>query len=175
MTKPTAPLALVVMGVSGSGKSSVGKALAAATGYDFVDADDLHPAANVAKMRGGTPLTDEDRWPWLAAVTGAIEERLARGDGIVIPCSALKRVYRDRLRGAGPGVRFVHLDGSEELIGSRLARRAGHFFDRRLLASQFATLEVPHPEVEPDVLSVDAAVSVATVVARVTAALGLPG
>ena len=151
-----APLALVVMGVSGSGKSSIGKAL-----------------ANVEKMRGGTPLTDEDRWPWLAAVARAMEERLTKGAGIVVACSALKRVYRDRLRSVGPSVRFVHLHGSEALIGARLVRRADHFFDPRLLASQFATLEVPDPASEPDVLIVDAAASFATVIATVTAALGI--
>lgn len=175
MTKATEPLALVVMGVSGSGKSSVGRALAAASGYDFIDADDLHPAANVAKMRGGTPLTDEDRWPWLAAVAGAMEERLVAGHGIVVACSALRRIYRDRLRSAGPNVRFVHLQGSAELIGARLARRGGHFFDPSLLASQFATLEVPDPATEKDVLAVDAAAGFTTVVEGVMAALGLAG
>ena len=175
MTLANGPLALVVMGVSGSGKSSIGKALAAATGYDFVDADDLHPAANVAKMRGGTPLTDEDRWPWLAAVTAAMADRVRAGRGVVVACSALKRVYRDRLRQAGPGVRFVHLAGSEALIAARLGRRGGHFFDPKLLASQFATLEAPDPATEPDVLVVDAAATFTTVVANVAAALDLAG
>ncbi|HET8984346.1 MAG TPA: gluconokinase, partial [Trueperaceae bacterium] len=87
------PLAIVVMGVSGSGKSSIGKAVASASHYEFVDADDLHPVSNVEKMRGGTPLTDEDRWPWLAAVARAMEERLAAGEGVVVACSALKRIY----------------------------------------------------------------------------------
>lgn len=172
---PKEPLAIVVMGVSGSGKSSIGKALASASHYEFVDADDLHPVSNVEKMRGGTPLTDEDRWPWLAAVARAMEERLAAGEGIVVACSALKRVYRDRLRSAGPAVRFVHLQGSEALIGSRLSRRSGHFFDPRLLASQFATLEVPDEASEPDVLVVDAAASFASLIASVTAALDLAG
>lgn len=175
MTKANGPLALVVMGVSGSGKSSIGKALAAAAGYDFVDADDLHTAANIAKMRGGTPLDDEDRWPWLAAVAGAMQERLTAGEGIVVACSALRRVYRDRLRGAGQGVRFVHLHGSEELIAARLARRGGHYFDPSLLASQFATLEAPDPASEKDVVVMDAAASFQTVVEGVTAALGLAG
>lgn len=170
MTPERGPQALVVMGVSGSGKSSVGRALAAALGYDFVDADDLHPPANVTKMRGGTPLDDDDRWPWLAAVADVMHEHLARDAGIVVACSALKRVYRDRLRSAGLGVRFVHLHGSEELMARRLSRRGDHFFDPRLLASQFATLEAPQPADEPDVLVVDAAASIATIVSDVTAA-----
>jgi len=168
----TEPVALVVMGVSGSGKSSVGRAVAAAFGYGFVDADDLHPPANVAKMRGGTPLDDDDRGPWLAAVATVLQEHLAEGKGIVVACSALKKVYRDRLRTAGQGVRFVHLHGSEELMAQRLARRGSHFFDPRLLASQFTTLEVPDPAREPDVLMVDAAASIATIIGAVTTALG---
>ena len=158
------PYAIVVMGVSGCGKSSVGRALAERLGYDFVDADDLHPPENVAKMRGGTPLTDEDRWPWLAAVEGAMRERLERGAGIVMACSALKRSYRDRLRKAGESVRFVHLAASQEIIGARLARRGSHFFDPKLLASQFATLEAPDPTDETDVIVLDAGAPLDTVV-----------
>ena len=168
---PARLVALVVMGVSGSGKSSVGRAIAAATGYDFVDADDLHPPANVAKMRGGTPLEDDDRWPWLAAVANVMREHLDAGRGVVVACSALKRAYRDRLRSAGPGVRFVHLHGSEELMAKRLSRRNDHFFDPRLLASQFAALEAPDPSGEEGVLVVDAAASIATIVGDVAAAL----
>lgn len=169
----TGPLAIVVMGVSGSGKSSIGRALAAAANYDFVDADDLHPAANVAKMRGGTPLTDEDRWPWLEAVVEAMTQRLKADTGIVVACSALKLTYRDLLRSAGNGVRFVHLHGSEKLIGTRLARRSGHFFKPRLLASQFAALETPDPGVETDVTVVDAGAKRATLINTITKALGL--
>jgi len=159
------PYAIVVMGVSGCGKSSVGNALADRLGYDFVDADDLHPPENVAKMRGGTPLTDEDRWPWLAAVEAAMRERLMRGAGIVVACSALKRSYRDSLRSAGEAVRFVHLAGSQELIGARVARRRSHFFDPKLLASQFATLEAPDPADETDVTVLDAGAPFDSVVA----------
>lgn len=163
--------AVVVMGVSGCGKSSVGRALAVKIGYHFVDADDLHPAANVSKMRAGTPLTDEDRWPWLAAVEAAIRQRLDQREGIVMACSALKRSYRDRLRGAGPTVRFVHLAASPDLIEARLTRRKEHFFDPKLLASQFAALETPDPSVERDVIVLDASAPLDQVVEHATAAV----
>ena len=166
------PHAIVVMGVSGCGKSSVGRAVAERLGYDFVDADDLHPQANVEKMRGGTPLTDEDRWPWLAAVVDAMSERLSRGAGVVMACSALKRSYRDRLRQAGRQVRFVHLSATEELIAARLARRRSHFFDPKLLASQFAALEAPEPSVETDVVVVDAGEPLEQVVELAASAFG---
>jgi len=116
----------------------VGAALAAALGLPFVDGDALHPAANVAKMAAGIPLTDDDRWPWLDAVG----ERLAVSP-IVIACSALRRVYRDRLRAAAPGIRFVLLDGSRELLAERMGARADHFMPTALLDSQLATLERP--------------------------------
>ncbi|MFT4122757.1 MAG: gluconokinase [Microbacteriaceae bacterium] len=132
---------VVVAGVSGSGKSTVGALLAARLGLPFVDGDALHPAANVAKMAAGIPLEDPDRWPWLDAV-GA---RLAASP-VVIACSALRRAYRDRLRAAAPGLRFVLLDGSPELLVARTAARAGHFMPPALLDSQLATLERPAPE-----------------------------
>jgi gluconokinase len=136
--------ALVVMGVAGSGKTTIGAPLAQALGGRFVDGDDLHPPANRAKMASGTPLTDADRAPWLDAV-GA---ELARPPApVVVACSALRRAYRDRIRAAaGRPVVFLHLDGTRELVGSRMAARKGHFMPLSLLDSQFATLEPPGPD-----------------------------
>ena len=128
------------MGVSGSGKSTVGALLAARLGVPFVDGDALHPASNVAKMAAGIPLDDDDRAPWLYAV-GA---RLAQG-GVVVACSALRRAYRDRLREAAPAARFVLLHGSPALLASRIAERVGHFMPAALLDSQLAILELPTP------------------------------
>jgi len=132
---------VVVMGVSGSGKTTVGAALADALGLRFVDGDALHPAANVAKMAAGIPLDDADRAPWLDAV-GAV---LADGP-VVVACSALKRAYRDRLRAAAPGLQLVFLDGDRALLASRMAARPGHFMPASLLDSQLATLERPEPD-----------------------------
>jgi gluconokinase len=134
---------VVIMGVSGCGKSSVGEALAARLGIPYRDGDDLHPPANVAKMSAGIPLTDEDRWPWLDRVA----EVLASDAPVIIGCSALRRAYRDRIRaGAGGPVQFVHLVGSRDLIAARMARRQGHYMPLTLLDSQFAALEPPGPE-----------------------------
>ncbi len=142
--------AIVVMGVSASGKSTFGAALAAALGCTFVDADGLHPAANVAKMAAGIPLDDADRAPWLDAVGAALagaaagpSSRSARagGVGVVIACSALRRAYRDRLRAAEPAIAFLHLAASEPVLAARAVGRAGHFMPASLLASQLATLE----------------------------------
>jgi gluconokinase len=129
---------IVVMGVSGSGKSTVGAALAQRLRVPFADADDFHPPANIAKMTAGEPLNDDDRYPWLEA----IGEWLAQRDsGGVMSCSALKRRYRDQLRNHRPDVSFVHLSGTPEVIGRRQASRPGHFMPASLLASQFETLE----------------------------------
>ncbi|HEX4400042.1 MAG TPA: gluconokinase [Galbitalea sp.] len=128
---------IVVMGVAGCGKTVVGGLLASKLGYRFVDADDLHPAANVTKMAGGTPLDDDDRWPWLDAVGGT----LAQCPGIVVACSALKRAYRDRLRTRAGDITFVHLVGSPELLARRIASRSEHFMPTSLLESQLRTLE----------------------------------
>jgi gluconokinase len=133
--------ALVVMGVSGAGKSTVGTLIAERLGVPFRDADDFHPPANIAKMSAGTPLTDADRWPWLDAIGAHLAAHRARG--CVVTCSALKRAYRDRLRAAAPGLRFVFLHGAMELVAARQAARAGHFMPASLVASQFATLEAP--------------------------------
>lgn len=136
-------LRMVVMGVSGCGKSSVGEGVASRLGIPYRDGDDLHPAKNVAKMRAGTPLTDEDRWPWLDKV-GQV---LALEAPVIIGCSALKRIYRDRIRAEAVGaVTFIYLEGSRELIAGRMADRKGHYMPLVLLDSQFAALEVPGPE-----------------------------
>ena len=135
----TSPIVLVVMGVSGTGKSTVAQMLAGRLGWDLEEGDDLHPAANVAKMSAGHPLTDDDRWPWLATISAWIQDHTSSGTPGIITCSALRRVYRDRLR--GPGVAFVHLDGSKEEISTLLSRRLDHFMPSSLLDSQLATLE----------------------------------
>ena len=134
----TAPL-IVVMGVSGSGKSTVGAALAQRLRVPFADADDFHPPANIAKMTAGTPLDDDDRWPWLDAIGQWAHGRA--GLGGVVSSSALKRVYRDRLRAEAPGAVFLHLTGDRPLIEHRMADRKGHFMPTALLDSQFATLQ----------------------------------
>jgi carbohydrate kinase (thermoresistant glucokinase family) len=141
---------LVVMGVSGSGKSTVAGLLARKLGWELQEGDDLHPPANVAKMAAGEPLTDEDRWPWLDAVGAWIRAHTESGTPGVITCSALRRRYRDRLR--GDGVVFVHLTGTREEIAARMAARTGHFMPPALLDSQFAALEEPGPD--ENVLSV---------------------
>lgn len=128
---------MVVMGVSGCGKSSVGEEIARLTSAQFVDGDDLHPEANKAKMGAGIPLDDNDRWPWLDRVG----EVLAGPKGAIVACSALKRVYRDRIRAAAPGTVFVHLDGSRELLWERISARQNHFMPVSLLDSQLAILE----------------------------------
>jgi gluconokinase len=130
---------IVVMGVSGSGKSTVGAALAQRLGVPFADADDFHPPANIAKMTAGIPLDDDDRFPWLDAIGGWLAERCRTGG--VMSCSALKRTYRDQLRRHCPETEFLHLSGSPEVIAARQASRPGHFMPASLMASQFATLE----------------------------------
>ncbi|WP_426188231.1 gluconokinase [Microbacterium sp. TWP3-1-2b2] len=141
MSAQNAPAAVVVMGVSGSGKTTVGALLAGRIGARFVDADDLHPAQNKAKMHAGVPLTDEDREPWLRLVGEAIRTERALGRSIVVACSALRRSYRDLIRNEAGDVSFMHLAGSRELLGQRLDARMGHFMPAALLDSQLATLE----------------------------------
>ena len=138
------------MGVSGSGKSTVGAALAAALGWPLVDADDLHPPGNVAKMAAGIPLTDDDRWPWLDRVVDELRRMTADGTDAIVACSALKESYRDRLRAAGD-VRFVHLRGEPATIAARLASRHHRYMPATLLESQFATLEPPKNAIDIDV------------------------
>lgn len=132
----------VVMGVSGCGKSTVGKLIAEALGAQYAEGDSFHPPQNVGKMRSGQPLDDDDRAPWLAAMAAAIRDWNAKGKTVVLACSALKRRYRDVLRSGGE-VRFIHLAGERALIASRLAARKGHYMPPTLLDSQFATLESP--------------------------------
>jgi gluconokinase len=141
---------VVVMGVTGCGKSTVGAALGEHLGWPFLDADDFHPDENVAKMASGTPLTDDDRWPWLDLLAAEMTAINARGGSAVLGCSALKQAYRDRLARAG-GVRFVYLKGDRATIDQRLAGRAGHFMPPALLTSQFATLEEPATAVVVDI------------------------
>ncbi|AEM87899.1 gluconokinase [Streptomyces violaceusniger] len=139
-----APQVVVVMGVSGTGKTTVGPLLAEELGVPYAEADDFHPPANIAKMSAGTPLDDDDRRPWLDAI-GAWAHDHAAGGGVV-SCSALKRTYRDRLRSAAPGIVFLHLTGDRELIAERMKERKGHFFSGKLLDSQLATLEPLQPD-----------------------------
>ena len=156
---------VVVMGVSGSGKTVVGQALAKDLGWPFFDADDFHPKENVAKMAAGTPLTDADRWPWLdrlAAEMKAIEER---GANAVLACSALRQAYRDRISRAG-NVRYVHLAGDHDTIAARLAARKNHYMPPTLLQSQLATLEEP-----TDAIVIDVRDAVPVQVAKIRAAL----
>src|SRR5437762_7348994 len=137
---------LLVMGVSGSGKTTVGAMLAGELGWKYAEADGCHPAANIEKMAAGHPLTDEDRKPWLAAIAAWIDNQTATGQPGVVTCSALKRVYRDFLRAGRPQIQLVYLHGSRDLIASRLAARHGHFFAAAMLDSQFADLEEPAPD-----------------------------
>ena len=150
------PSALVVMGVSGSGKTTIAAQLARRLGWAFEDGDWFHPPANVAKMKSGTPLTDDDRKPWLEAIAEWIEDQRRAGRHAVVACSALKRAYREVLVGTVPGaVRIVYLEGSRELIGDRMAMRHGHFMPPGLLDSQFRTLEVPGEGENPVTVSVE--------------------
>jgi carbohydrate kinase, thermoresistant glucokinase family len=165
------PRIIIVMGVSSSGKSTVGAALGRALHAPFLDGDKYHPEANVEKMRAGTPLTDEDRWPWLEALTAALKEASVKKGVAVGACSALKRAYRDFItqRAAEP-VLFVYLHGSREVIGERMARRSHEYMPTSLLDSQFATLEAPDPATE-NVLIVPVTDPVNRIVTTVSAAL----
>jgi gluconokinase len=165
------PCALVVMGVSGSGKSTVAEKLAQRLNWSFEDGDRFHPASNVAKMSAGHPLTDEDRWPWLRAIADEIDRICKAGKRAVFACSALKRAYRDILVHGRSDVRIVYLNGTQQLIADRLAVRKGHFMPSGLLASQFKTLEPPGPAENPVTVSIDA--SVESIVDDIVHQLGL--
>ena len=144
---------LVLMGVAGCGKSTVGAGLSARLGIPYIDGDDLHPAENVARMSRGEPLGDADRWPWLDRVAAALAER----QEVIIGCSALRRRYRDRIRagaGAGGPVTFISLEGSRAEIEARMAARRGHFMPASMVESQFATLEPPGPDEAPVVVDI---------------------
>jgi carbohydrate kinase (thermoresistant glucokinase family) len=165
---------IVVMGVSGCGKSSVGIALAEALGARFIDGDDLHPEANKAKMSAGIPLDDSDRWPWLELVSHALAEEVVETSGgsfsgTVVACSALKRIYRERILAGAPNTFFVHLDGSREILEQRLGVRSGHFMPATLLDSQLATLE-PLGADEPGVV-IDIDQSIGQIIALAQAAV----
>ncbi|GAA2590409.1 gluconokinase [Dactylosporangium fulvum] len=149
------PPLFIVMGVAGTGKTTVGSLLARRLGWRYAEADDFHPKSNVDKMAAGTPLTDEDRRPWLAAIARWVDERAALGEPGVVSCSGLRRVYRDRLRDGRPQVRLVLLEGPRELIARRLAARHGHFMRAEMLDSQFADLELPWPDEDVTEVSVD--------------------
>jgi len=150
----TVPSMLVVMGVSGSGKTTVAALLAGRLGWEYGDADDFHPSANKAKMHAGTPLTDEDRWPWLATMAAWIDATRSTGRHGVLACSALKRSYREILVGARPDVCLVYLHGDKALIARRQAARHNHFMPASLVDSQFATLQEPGPDEQPLTVSV---------------------
>ncbi|MDF3045237.1 MAG: gluconate kinase [Ornithinibacter sp.] len=144
------PDVVVVMGVSGCGKSTVAKGLSESLGWEFVEGDDFHPDTNVAKMRSGTPLTDEDRWPWLESIGEWISGKERAGESAVVTCSALRRAYRDLLREGRPHVRFLHVTAEPDILFDRLRERSGHYMPSSLLASQLATLE-PLADDEPGV------------------------
>lgn len=171
------PAVVLIMGVSGSGKTTVGRAIAERLACPYVEADDLHPPANREKMARGEPLDDPDRWPWLDALRAEIEHALRhRDDGrvnLVITCSALKRRYRDRLRRADEPIALVFLDADRATLEKRLQGRGGHFFPAKLLESQLGTLETPEPEENAIVLDADAPLDhlVDTVTHRVTASM----
>ncbi len=173
-----APSVIVVMGVSGSGKSTIASMLAHRLHWIYEDGDWFHPPSNIEKMHGGEPLTDEDRWPWLHGIAAWIDATRHAGNHGVIACSALKRAYRDILAGGRPDVGIVFLKGDRELIAQRLASRDGHFMPPALLDSQFAALEEPQAEEHPIVVSIvpHPRKVVETIVAQLcTATASLPG
>jgi gluconokinase len=151
------PMIVVVMGVSGSGNTTVASLLAKTLGCHYQEGDALHPPENVAKMSGGTPLTDADRIPWLQRIAARIDDWRGRGEAGVVTCSALKRSYRDIIIGSRPDVALVYLKGSRDLIGQRMAARQGHFMPAALLDNQFATLQEPSADERPIIVDVGTA------------------
>ena len=168
-----APHIAVIMGVSGSGKTTIGRVLARRLGWLFLEGDALHPPENIAKMKAGHPLDDEDRAPWLAAIAARIDQWRDDGKCGVVACSALKRRYRDIIIGNRADVRLIYLEGSRALIGERLAQRRDHFMPASLLDSQFAALQPP--TADEDSITVPVDVPVDAIVARIAAALAATG
>ena len=166
-----APAVVVIMGVSGSGKSTIGSLLALRLHWEFEDGDWFHPAANIDKMHNGIPLTDDDRWPWLGAIATWIDQTRRRGGHGIMACSALKRRYRDVLIGDRLDVRLVYLKGEEALIARRIATRHEHFMPQSLLHSQFEALEEPGPDENPITVSIEP--TPREIVARILSALNL--
>ena len=161
---------VIIFGVSGAGKTTVGKLLARELGWRFIEADDFHPAANIEKMRNGHPLTDEDRWPWLDCLRKQIKQLLSAGENAVLACSALKRAYRDRLR-VSDEVKFVFLRGDYALVEKQLRSRHRHFMNGALLQSQFDDLEEPQPD--ENVLMIELGRTPEEIVERIEAKLNL--
>jgi len=161
---------LIIFGVSGAGKTTVGKLLARELGWSFIEADDFHPAANIEKMRSGHPLTDKDRWPWLEQLRQQIERSFSAGENAVLACSALKRAYRDRLR-VSDEVKFVFLSGDYALVEKQLRSRHGHFMNAALLQSQFDDLE--EPKADENVLTIKLGGTPEEIVERIKAKLNL--
>jgi len=163
---------IIIFGVSGAGKTTVGKLLASELGWRFIEADDFHSAANIEKMRNGRPLTDADRWPWLDCLRRQIERSLCAGENAVLACSALKRVYRDRLR-VSDEVKLVFLRGDQALIEKQLRSRHGHFMDANLLQSQFDDLDEPQPDEK--VLTIELGQTPKEIVERIKTKLNFAG
>ena len=161
---------LIIFGVSGAGKTTVGKLLARELGWSFIEADDFHPAANIEKMRSGHPLTDKDRWPWLEQLRQQIERSFSAGENAVLACSTLKRAYRDRLR-VSDEVKFVFLSGDYALVEKQLRSRHGHFMNAALLQSQFDDLE--EPKADENVLTIELGPTPEEIVERIEAKLNL--
>jgi gluconokinase len=161
-------MVVILMGVSGSGKTTIGRKLADELGWSFYEGDDFHSSASIAKMSQGIPLTDEDRRPWLASLSALISNAMERGENAVLACSALKMAYRQALRGDHSEVVFVYLKADPRLIAERLERRAGHYAKRNLLPSQLATLEEPE-----DAVTVDASGTPGEIVAALRKRLGI--
>ncbi|MFC7595604.1 gluconokinase [Terrabacter sp. GCM10028922] len=170
-TSATQPVVVIVMGVSGSGKSTVAKGISTVLGWEFAEGDAFHSEANVTKMRNGQPLTDDDRWPWLRSIGEWISDKEAAGESAVVTCSALRRVYRDLLREGRPHVRFLHVEAPSEVIQDRMEHRPGHYMPPSLLPSQLAALEPLEPD-EPGV-SVTNEGTAAQVLDRSLRALGI--
>lgn len=145
---------LIIMGVSGSGKSTIAELLSHELGWDFRDGDEFHPKSNVEKMHSGTPLTDQDRWPWLEAIAAWIDQKRSAGEHAIVTCSALKKSYREILIGPRKDVGLIYLKGDEHLIAERLAKRKDHFMPKGLLRSQFQTLQEPGPDEHPIKVSI---------------------